>query len=123
MTGPIKFPTESAAYTNGIRFLNSTTEKGSIGVDNNGILGVFGSTKISLRPVLNAATDGVEITTSSMIPTKNNAVSLGTSSKEWSNVYATTFHGALDGNAATATKFASAQSITLTGDITGTVSS
>lgn len=36
---------------------------------------------------------------------------------------APTFHGELDGNADTATKFASAQSITLTGDVTGTASS
>ncbi len=38
-------------------------------------------------------------------------------------VTATTFSGALSGNASTATKFASAQAITLTGDVTGTVSS
>ncbi len=36
---------------------------------------------------------------------------------------APTFHGKLNGNADTATKFASAQSITLTGDVTGTASS
>lgn len=36
---------------------------------------------------------------------------------------APTFHGELNGNADTATKFASAQSITLTGDVTGTASS
>ena len=36
---------------------------------------------------------------------------------------APTFHGNLKGNADTATKFASAQSITLTGDVTGTASS
>jgi hypothetical protein len=34
-----------------------------------------------------------------------------------------TFIGALTGNASTATKFASAQSVTLTGDTTGTASS
>ena len=36
---------------------------------------------------------------------------------------APTFHGELDGNADTATKFKDAQSITLTGDVTGTASS
>lgn len=36
---------------------------------------------------------------------------------------APTFHGELNGNADTATKFKDAQSITLTGDVTGTVSS
>lgn len=39
------------------------------------------------------------------------------------NLTAPTFHGELDGNADTATKFKDAQSITLTGDVTGTASS
>lgn len=39
------------------------------------------------------------------------------------NLTAPTFHGKLDGNADTATKFKDAQSITLTGDVTGTASS
>lgn len=34
----------------------------------------------------------------------NNVGSIGTSSYKWANIYATTLHGALDGNAATATK-------------------
>lgn len=38
-------------------------------------------------------------------------------------VSATKFNGAVDGNANTATEFASAQSVTLTGDVTGTASS
>ena len=39
------------------------------------------------------------------------------------NLTAPTFHGELDGNADTATKFKDAQSITLIGDVTGTASS
>ena len=39
------------------------------------------------------------------------------------NLTAPTFHGELDGNADTATKFKDAQSIILTGDVTGTASS
>ena len=39
------------------------------------------------------------------------------------NLTAPTFHGKLDGNADTATKFKDAQNITLTGDVTGTASS
>ena len=39
------------------------------------------------------------------------------------NLTAPTFHGELDGNADTATKFKDAQNITLTGDVTGTASS
>lgn len=53
---------------------------------------------------------GIQIDTSGhVIPVKaeagnNNAQNLGSTSYKWANVYATTFHGALDGNAATATK-------------------
>lgn len=39
-----------------------------------------------------------------LFPLTNNSMTLGTSSKKWSNVYATTFTGALSGNASTATK-------------------
>jgi hypothetical protein len=39
------------------------------------------------------------------------------------NITAPTFVGALSGNASTATKFASAQKIALTGDVTGEASS
>lgn len=41
---------------------------------------------------------------SSIAPSTNNQTSLGTSSLKWSNVYATTFYGALSGNASTATR-------------------
>lgn len=68
---------------------------------------------------------GFQVTTAGhIIPIKaeaanNNAQDIGTSDNKWANVYATNFVG----NAATATKFASDQSITLTGDTTGTASS
>jgi hypothetical protein len=42
--------TQSAAYTNGICFMNSTTKKASIGTDSNGVLGLYAITKIALRP-------------------------------------------------------------------------
>ena len=83
--------TQSTAYTYGIQFMNSTTKKASIGCDTNGNLCFYGANKVVLRPILNAATDGVEITTSSMIPTKNQTVALGGSSNQWSNVYSQTF--------------------------------
>lgn len=44
-------------------------------------------------------------------PSTNNSFNLGTSSYKWKNVYATTFTGALSGNAATATKLATARKI------------
>lgn len=40
----------------------------------------------------------------SITPAKNNTYSLGSSTNNWSNVYATTFYGALSGNASSATK-------------------
>lgn len=40
----------------------------------------------------------------SLIPHTTNNVDLGSSSKKWKNVYATTFTGSLSGNASTATK-------------------
>lgn len=40
----------------------------------------------------------------SITPYSNNSINLGNSSSKWSNVYATTFNGALSGNASTSTK-------------------
>lgn len=68
---------------------------------------------------------GFQVTTSgAIIPVKaeaanNNVQNIGASNNKWANVYATNFVG----NASSANKFASAQSITLTGDTTGTASS
>lgn len=53
-----------------------------------------------------------------LYPSINNSQNLGNSSHKWKNVYATTFTGALSGNAATATKLATARTISLTGDAT-----
>ena len=62
-------------------------------------------------------------------PSANNSYTLGTSSLKWSNVYATTFTGNLSGNATsadTATNATTAskvnQTLTLSGDVTGSVS-
>lgn len=96
----LKMSTQSAAYSNGIMFYNGTSKKGSVGTDNNGIIGLYG-TKIVLRPELDAATKGVEVTSSAMYPTAT--MTLGTSSNKWNSVYANTFYGDLDGNASTAT--------------------
>ena len=81
-----KVLTQSTGYSEGIRFVNSSaTDKGSIGCDTNGVLGLYGSSKVSIRPVINAATDGVEITTTSMVPTKA-TVALGTAANPWHNI-------------------------------------
>ena len=62
-------------------------------------------------------------------PSATNSYTLGTSSLKWSNVYATTFTGNLTGNASTATTATNAttaskvnQTLTLSGDVTGSVS-
>lgn len=54
-------------------------------------------------------------------PTVNDTYNLGTSSYKWANMYATTFHGALDGNSSTTSKLATARTITLSGAVTGSV--
>nr|DAH86156.1 MAG TPA: hyaluronidase [Bacteriophage sp.] len=67
----------------------------------------------------NAVATGVKFfENGSLVPYLNNQQALGTSSYKWSNVYATTFTGALSGNASTATKLATARTISTTGDVT-----
>lgn len=58
----------------------------------------------------------------SSTPDANNSINLGSSSYKFANVYATTFHGALNGNADTATKLGAARTIGLSGDLTGSAS-
>lgn len=55
----------------------------------------------------------------SVIPQINNTYDLGTSALKWKNIYGGTFVGSLNGNAATATKLATARTISLTGSVTG----
>lgn len=62
-------------------------------------------------------------------PSSTNSYTLGTSSLQWSNVYATVFTGNLNGNAVTATSATTATTasrlnkiLTLTGTVTGSVS-
>ena len=50
-----------------------------------------------------------------VLPATNNAKNLGSSSLKWANAYATTFHGALDGNATSATSAGSATKATQDG--------
>lgn len=57
-----------------------------------------------------------------LYPGINNSQSLGTSSNKWSTVYATTFNGALSGNATTATTLQTARTIGLSG-VTATAQS
>lgn len=58
----------------------------------------------------------------SLYPNNNNVGSVGTSANKWNTMYATTFHGALSGNASTASKWATARTLTLSGSVTGSAS-
>lgn len=53
------------------------------------------------------------LNSTNIVPTLNNAYTIGTSSSKYSSIYAGTFHGALDGNASTATKLLSKRQITV----------
>lgn len=57
-----------------------------------------------------------------LTPRTTNTGSVGTSSYKWNAMYATTFYGALSGNATTASSLATARTITLGGDLQGSVS-
>ena len=58
-------------------------------------------------------TDGNYLYTSAHLrPISNNTLNLGDSSYKWANIYATTFNGALNGNATSATSATSANSAT-----------
>lgn len=50
---------------------------------------------------------------SSLLPKVNNSKSLGSESLKWRSVYATTFYGALDGNAASASKLQTPRQMTI----------
>lgn len=47
------------------------------------------------------------LTAQNITPSANNTYSLGTTGTKWANIYATTFHGALSGNASSASKLGS----------------
>ena len=91
----LQIPAQSAGYTYGIQFMSGTTKKGSVGCDTNGAMCIYSASKLALRPILDAATDGVEITTTSVIPTKNTTMALGGTSNKWTNVYSTALTGGL----------------------------
>lgn len=60
-----------------------------------------------------------DLSSRQIAPSTTNSYSLGTSDLKWSNVYATTFNGNLNGNAASADKLN--KTLALTGTVTGSV--
>lgn len=103
MSGGLTFGNDSNARNDkGIIFTGGSR----IGEDTGSprVLGIYGQ-KIAIRPnsLSSNSGDGIEITSDGLYPANNNSESLGLSNKKWANVYATTFNGALNGNASTAT--------------------
>lgn len=111
MTGGITMASDSSGWnTKGIIFSNGSR----IGENTSGDIGIYGAAKMYLRP--NSGTsahtaDGVIIDGNGLYPSVTNTENLGGTSNKWANVYATTFNGALSGNASTATSWASAQKV------------
>ena len=129
MTGTIKSSVNTTTYlngNNGSAVVNSTAagsayvtllrKKSTNGVftvngyQGNFILGYTSDTTIEAdNNTLDKALYFGESGT--LYPSINNSQNLGDSSHKWKNVYATTFTGALSGNASTATKLATARTI------------
>lgn len=63
-------------------------------------------------PVAEILTKTVNIKETAILPVTDNVTNLGSGSNKWANVYATTFTGALSGNASTATSATSATTAT-----------
>ena len=68
----------------------------------------------------NSTSDTVTFTArvdSSIFPSTNGTLNLGSTSNQWNNVYATTFNGSLVGNADSATRLFNARNFSITGDV------
>lgn len=140
MTGTIKSSVNTTTYlngNNGSAVVNSTAagsayvtllrKKSTNGVftvngyQGNFILGYTSDTTIEAdNNTLDKALYFGESGT--LYPSINNSQNLGDSSSKWANVYATTFTGALSGNASSATELATARTIGVSG-VTGTAQS
>ena len=84
--------------------------------DSNGVLTV--TTRSNARTL---DWDGNESLAGNLLPMVTNSKTLGDSNHTWADAYITTIHGALSGNAATATKLKTAQSLTTKLDSTTAV--
>lgn len=97
--------TSNANNTNGIVFDASSTTPAvaRIGANSSGGMGIYANQIMYLRPYYSSSTNnGIIINSTSLYPTNGNTT-LGTSTTAWTNVYATTFTGNLNGTATTAT--------------------
>lgn len=111
--------------TNGssIAFSNSEGTLGKIGFALEGDLIITNGTGADgTSNMLRISSSGTATFTNNILPSTNNTRTLGSTTYKWSNVYATTFTGALSGNASTATKLQTARTIGLSG-VTATAKS
>lgn len=102
----------SDANGSSILYSNSTGALGKIGFTSNGDLVITnGAETDGTANMLKINSDGVAIFFNNTIPSSNNSRTLGTSALKWNNVYATTFTGALSGNATTASTLQTGRTI------------
>ena len=130
MSGSIGLKSGNAAITNvnNQRIYWETTDttpvlKGYITTATDGNMGIHSTGALYFRPGnTNGAIDtttGTIMNNGAFYPYATDTMSLGTSSRKWTTVYATTFSG----NATSATEFSSGTTVKLTGDVTGESSS
>lgn len=102
----------SDANGSSILYSNSAGALGKIGFTSNGDLVITnGAGTDGTANMLKINSDGVAIFFNNTIPSSNNSRTLGTSALKWNNVYATTFTGALSGNATTASTLQTGRTI------------
>ncbi len=110
MTGSLTTPTLNLSSTSGVGHLNFS--RASVNYITAPASGYFAFVPNGLS--VGVANSSLLIAATSVYPGATDKISLGTTSYKWKNVYATTFTGALDGNAATATKLQTARSFHIT---------
>lgn len=138
---PYLYVNNDALFNNNVYFNNSNNyinssgqaqltqiNVGDIQLDSNGINFIFNSASVTISATsstMDFAFTNSNVTgfrfNSHILPSANSK-NLGASDLKWQNVYATTFYGALEGNATTATQWATAQQVyaDLTTDSTST---
>lgn len=108
--GIVSYTTNGDTAFNALGIIFSKTDNtvvGRIGMSTSQTLGIYAGGTIFIRPNSASAAstaDGVKVDGNGLAPTVTNTEDLGTSSLKWKNVYATTFNGALSGNATTTSR-------------------
>ena len=94
------------SYGSSIQYRNTTEVLGTMGFGGDKSLDIFTGTNSDNSKIFNISPNKIATFYGNVIPSSNNTLTLGTSSLKWNNVYATTFTGALSGNASSATNTA-----------------